>query len=187
MFRARESTPGLMWLAVMAGAALLTAAPCYGDDEAPREYSVKAAFIYNFTQFIDWPADAFAAGDSPFVVAVVGQNPFGAALDRAMANKTVGKHPIVVKYFATANDLGTCQLLFVSASLDKQLGEIFAKKTGKAVLNVGESDEFMRAGGAIRLFLEEDHVKFEIAPDVCEAARLKVSAKLMKLARIYKK
>ena len=88
--------------------------PCRAD--APtREYQVKAAFIYNFTQFVQWPDAAFASKDSPFVVATIGADPFNGALDAAMAGKTVANRSVTVQHFASADGLGPCQLLFVPA------------------------------------------------------------------------
>jgi hypothetical protein len=161
-------------------------APARADGPS-RQSQLKAAFIYNFTQFVEWPPDAFAGDDSPFVVAVVGDDPLQGALEAAMADKTAGARPIIVKHFASVDDLGPCQLLFVPASQDGSLGAILKRIGTSPVLTVGESDAFMPAGGAIRLFLENGKMRFELDPDVCDAARLKVSAKLMKLARIYRR
>jgi hypothetical protein len=160
--------------------------PCRAD--APtREYKVKAAFIYNFTQFIQWPDAAFASKDSVFIVATVGTDPFDGALDDAMAGKTVANHSVTVEHFATVDNIGACQLLFVPASQDSSLSALFAKINGVPVLTVGESDAFPQAGGGIRFFLEDNKIRFEINPDPIEAVGIKVSAKLMKLARIYQK
>jgi hypothetical protein len=160
--------------------------PC-GADTSTREYQVKAAFIYNFTQFIDWPAGALEKDDSPLVVAVVGNDPFNGALEQAMANKTVGTHPIVVKHFASVDAIDACQLLFVPAAQDGSLGAILSKVGNGRILTVGETDAFIAAGGAIRLYVDGGRMRFELDPDACDAAKLVVSAQLMKLAKIHKK
>jgi hypothetical protein len=167
--------------------AVLTAAlPCRAD--APtREYQVKAAFIYNFTAFVQWPDSAFASKDSPFVVATIGTDPFDGALEQAMRGKSVAGRSVVVQHFASIDSMSPCELLFVPASQDSSLNDLFAKLNGLPVLTVGESDSFSPAGGAIRFFVEEKKMRFEIDPDSTNGAGLKVSAKLMKLARIYKK
>jgi hypothetical protein len=167
--------------------AVLTATiPCRAD--APtREYLVKAAFIYNFTQFVRWPDSAFASGNSPFVIATVGNDPFNGSLDDELAGKSVGNHSINVRHFASVDEMSSCQLLFVPASQDSSLKDVFAKLNGAPVLTVGESDAFPAAGGEIRFFLEDNKMHFEINPDPIAAAGMQVSAKLMKLARIYKK
>jgi len=167
--------------------ALLTVAwPCRAD--APtREYQVKAAFVYNFTQFVEWPDSAFASKDSPFVVATVGADPFNGALEQAMAAKSVADRSVTVEHFASVDSVGPCQLLFVPASQDSSAKALCDKLDGKPVLTIGESDEFLPAGGGVRFFFEDNRIRFEINLDPIAADGLKVSAKLMKLARIYRK
>lgn len=154
-------------------------------DAPSLEYQVKAAFIYNFTQFVTWPKDSFGGDNAPFVVAVIGDDPFSGALEQAMENKTVQDRPIVIKHFATADDLGPCQLLFVPAALDDSLPKIMAKVGSAAVLTVGETEKLLSAGGGIRLYPDGNKIRFEINPASTDHAGLKVSAKLMKLAHIY--
>lgn len=173
-------------LAKVAAVVLLLCATCRADAPA-REYQVKAAFIFNFTQFIEWPADAFPNEGAPFVVAVVGKDPFDGALEKIMSGKTVRGRSIEVQHFATAADIKHCQILFVPASEDASLGDILAKTAKDSVLVVGESDSVMDAGAAVRLFLEDAKMRFELNTDVCDAAKLRVSSKLMRLARLYKK
>jgi len=154
---------------------------------ASREYQVKAAFIYNFTQFIEWPKDAFAGPDAPFVIAVLGQDPFDGALENILAGKSVGNRPIVTKHFSSVADIGPAQILFVPATMNDSARDVVAKIGKSPVLIVGENEELLSAGGAVRLYLEEGRMRFQINPDILDAARLKASAKLMQLARIYKK
>jgi hypothetical protein len=156
-------------------------------DDAKREYQVKAAFIYNFVQFTQWPDDAFTSADSPFVAAVMGQDPFDHALELAMQGKKIGNHPIVVKQFSSPDDLAGCQLLFVPHSEDERLDEIFRKVASHSILTIGESPKFPPAGGTIRFLLEENKIHFEINLDSAQKARLHISSKLLNLARIYKK
>jgi len=156
-------------------------------DDPPPEYAVKAAFIYNFTQFITWPDDVLPAADAPFVIATVGGDPFAGALEQAMQGKTVGNRPIVVKHFAGADDIGPCQVLFVPATADADLAADLTKVGKNPILTVGESQPFLDAGGCIRMFVEDARMRFAIDPDVAVAARLKIAARLMQLARIYKK
>jgi hypothetical protein len=167
--------------------AVVTASlPCRAD--APtREYLVKAAFIYNFTQFIEWPDAAFASKDAPFIVATLGADPFDGALEQAMAGKVVANRSVTVEHYSSVDGLGACHLLFVPASQDGALNALFAKLGTSPVLTIGESDAFSPAGGGIRFFLEDKKMRFEIDPDPINSSGIKVSAKLMKLARIFKK
>jgi hypothetical protein len=155
--------------------------------EPSREYAVKAAFIYNFAQFTQWPAEAFAAPDAPFVIGIVGDDPFDGALDKAVAGKNVAGHPMRVKRLATVAEVGECALIFVPAAQDARVGEVLSAAADKPILTVGETDNFPWAGGIIRFLTEENKVRFEINPDAAERARLRISSKLMKLARIFKR
>jgi hypothetical protein len=162
------------------------ALPCRAG--APtREYQVKAAFVFNFTQFVEWPESAFASSDAPFVIGIIRHDPFDGALENAMNGKSVGRHTISVKRFDSADDINACQLLFVPTECDDSLGPIFDKVGKSPVLTVGETDAFMAAGGQFRFYIDGNRVRFEVDPDTIDSAGLKVSAKLMKLARMYKK
>ncbi len=154
-----------------------------GDEPAA---AVKAAFIYNFAQFTGWPNSAFgAAADSPFVIGILGPDPFDHALDRAMEGKTVRGHPVQVKYITAPADLAACHLVYVPAAAEAQLDDLFRVTANRPVLVVGETDALMRAGGAIRFFAEGDRLRFEINPAVAPKCHLRFSSKLIKLARIY--
>jgi hypothetical protein len=154
-------------------------------DAPSLQHQVEGAFIYNFTQYVEWPPQAFADGGSPFVVMVIGDDAFAKELEQIMAGKAVEKRQIVVQHCASADKIGGCQILFVPASQNNSLKTIIEAIGTKPVLTVGESDSFMPDGGGIRLFVEDGKMKFELDPDVLEASKLRPSAKLMKLARIY--
>jgi hypothetical protein len=158
-----------------------------GAEEPTPEYKVKAAFIYNFAKFIEWPDGHFAGADTPFVIAVVGNDPFGGALDQSVAGKAVGTHPVKVEHFASADNLGNCEVLFIPGNDDDTEAKVIAKLGDKSVLTVGESDHFDANGGSIRFFTDDNKMRFEINTDATDAAKLKISSKLLKLARIYKK
>jgi hypothetical protein len=156
-----------------------------GADSAPGEYQVKAAFIYNFTQFVEWPSDAFSSDGSPFVVAVIGDDPFKGILEQLMNDKQVGNRAIVIKHYSSADEIGRCQLLFIGANENEQLDAVLRKTAQNPVLTVGETDAMMSAGGGVHLYLDGGRMRFQINPEVLAGNRLKASAKLMKLARIY--
>lgn len=160
--------------------------PVIGDETVSREYQVKAAMIFNFAQFVEWPADAFQSSDSPLVIAVVGTNPFGDVLERLVEGKTISGRAVGVKYFTSADRIGPCHVLFVPASLNRELSRIMRAIEGQPVLSIGETEEFPWAGGIIRFYTEDNKVRFEINPEAAERARLKISSKLLKLARIFR-
>ena len=178
-----------MWsklrMGLLAALVLSVVRPCAADGPS-REYLVKAAFIYNFTQFITWPKDAYSCADSPFIVGVLGDDPFDGTLEQAMDGKTVDGHPVVVRHFASVDQLGPCQVLFVPQSQEDSMAAVMSRLAATPVLTIGESEDFLPGDGGIRFLLEDGKIHFEINPAATDAARLKISAKLMKLARIYK-
>lgn len=151
---------------------------CEGEDGADRlEYQVKAAFLFNFLKFVEWPG---AAGEAPWVIGVLGHDPFGDILDNTVRGKMVNGRPVVVRRYAKPGDVKGCNILFI--------GGAGAAKTGVPVqpglLTVGESSGFLQAGGIINFYLDDNRVHFEIGPLVARSAGLHVSAQLLKLGRV---
>ena len=145
-------------------------------DEAP-EYQVKAAFLYNFAKFVEWPSDALPQDSSPFIIGVLGDDPFGANLDKTVEGKALGEHKIVAKRFKKLEDVQTCH------RSEKDKMSKIVERLGKAnTLIVGDTDQLLQRGGAINFTLEDKKVRFEINADAAERADLKVSSKLMQLA-----
>ena len=159
---------------------------CGAGEPAP-EYMVKAAFIYNFARFIEWPNEVFASGNAPFVIAVVGDDPFKGALEQAVAGKKVGNRNVEIRHFDSVDKIGSCQILVVPTTDDEAEAQILRKVEKDHVLTIGESDNFSSIGGCIRFFAEENKVRFEINTDASDHAGLQISSKLLKLARIFKK
>jgi hypothetical protein len=165
---------------------LLLAAPTFSQNVPSREEQVKAAMLYNFVQFVEWPADAFAASDSPLIIGVMNPNPFGDVLDQLVRGKSVNSHPIIIRHCNSADEIQGCHALFVPAARESDLNSIFRKIADKPVLSVGESDAFPWAGGIMRFYTEDNKIRFEVNVDAAVRARLTISSKLMKLARIFK-
>jgi len=150
------------------------------------EYKVKAAFLYNFARFVEWPAEKFPQPASPIIIGVVGEDPFGNILDETVKGKTINGRAVVVRRFAPGDDLSECHLLFISRSLQDSLDSILARLKSKSVLTVGETGQFAHRGGMIDLLIVDDCVKCEINLDTTEQAGLKVSSKLSSVARVIK-
>jgi hypothetical protein len=157
--------------------------------EAPtsKEYQIKAAFLYNFAKFIEWPARAHQDATSPLVIGVFGKNPFGSELEKAVKDRKINGREILVKSIQSANDSRSVHLLFVGAGEDEHLNSLREALKGTCVVTVGESDAFARQGGIILFSLEADKVRFEINMDAAEKAELKISAQLQKLAKAIKR
>lgn len=154
----------------------------HAQTPAPSEYQLKAAFIYNFTKFIDWPAEAFANEESPFVIGILGENPFGDYLNQATANKAINTHPITIQIFRELADVKPCHLLFVNQSKMSEVPEAFKKLASFPVLTVGESGQFIEAGGIVNFVEEARKIRFQINEPAAKAAKLKMSSKLLSLA-----
>jgi hypothetical protein len=148
------------------------------------EYQAKAAFLYNFIKFVEWPPDAFQSEESPITLCVFGYDPFGSALDEVIAGQTLNNRRLVVQRINKLSDLKACQLVFVSDREDKHLPEILNSLAGASALVVGESEDFAEHRGGIQFFLENKKLRFAVNVDAVQKARLTVSSKLLALARI---
>ena len=164
-------------------ATLLLAAAALQERDAP-EYEIKAAFLYNFATFVEWPTSAFPHEDSPFVVGILGEDPFGAALEEAFRGKTLHHRRIVVRRSSELGDLTPCHLLFISKSERERASRILDALKGMPVLKVGDFPGFATLGGCINFTVEGKKVRFEINPEAPKRANLKVSSKLLRLARV---
>jgi len=153
---------------------------------APKEYEVKAAYLYNFAKFVEWPAVAFEKPQTPYSICVLGSDPFGQFLDIAAAESVQGRR-MTVRRVGDVKGVAGCHILFVSASERRKLPDILDALGKFPTLTVGENDDFTRGGGCMRFFLLGDKVRFEINVQATERAHLKVSAKLLSLARVVGK
>lgn len=149
-----------------------------------KVYEVKAAYLYNFTKFTDWPAAAFSASNAPLVIAIVGTDPFGKTIDAVMNGEVVRGHPLVVKRLKTGDDFQGCHILFFSQSEKKRLPAWLNRIKGRSVLSVGEISGFVEQGGMVNLMVTNQTVKMEINQAVATQAGLQISAKLLKLAHL---
>jgi uncharacterized protein DUF4154 len=159
----------------------LATVPTYAGSGAPSEYAVKAAFLFNFAKFVDWPPSKFAAENAPLVIGLVGDDVFGDVLDSTIHRKAVNNHPLVLRRLARGGALKDCHILFVSPSEKDHLAEIIAAVKGSAVLTVSETDQFLDNGGTINFWIEGDQVKLEIALGPAEREGLKISSRLLNL------
>jgi hypothetical protein len=156
------------------------------SSEASLEYQVKAAFILNFARFVEWPAGATKDPNAPLEILVLGSAPIEEALLRTVRGQTVMGRPLSVRAIDGADQVPECHVLFISRSEERRLDAILKQVRSRCVLTVGEVEGFAEAGGVINFTTEENKVRFEINPDAAEGAGLKISSKLLSLARIVK-
>ena len=147
------------------------------------EYQVKAAFLFHFAQFVDWPPEAFKAIDSPITYCTVGEDPFQGALDASLDGKKIGARAFRVQHFKQMQQIQECQVLFLGSAEKKSIAAELANLKGAPVLTVGESENFAHGGGIIGFLLEDNKVRFEINVEAAERAKLKISARLLALAK----
>ena len=148
------------------------------------EYEVKAGFLLNFARFVEWPPDTFHGPREPFVIAVLGRDPFGRVLDQTMAGKTVDGRRIEVRRLSRVDDVREAQIVFVCPSERENLASILKALDRPGVLIVGDTDGFADHGGHINFIVQAHKVRFEINPGRAEQSRLKVSSQLLKLATL---
>ena len=150
-----------------------------------REYDVKAAFLLNFTKIIEWPADAFADASSPFGLCILGQDPFGRALDEVMKGETVAGRNIAIRRISDLPEPQACQIVFTTETGEEAVAGL--RRLGPGVLTVADGENFVREGGIIGFVIENRRVRFDINRTAAEAAGLKFSSKLFTVARVVRK
>jgi YfiR/HmsC-like len=149
---------------------------------ASRMEQIEAAFVYNFTKFIEWPPQSFADVNAPIVIGVLGDSPMAAALEEVVHDRKVNGHPIVVRTIHSVADVRTAQVLFVSAAEISLWTQVQAVMETLPIVTIGESPSFGKSGGTINFVPQDDKVRFEINMSAAERSGVKISAQLQKLA-----
>ena len=154
-------------------------------NSSPRspEYLIKAAYLYNFAMFVDWPARAFASPDSPIVIGIVGRDPFGWALDQTVENKRISKRRITIERLQPHQVLTRCQILFIDQSEGPRVAELAQRLHGRPILIVDDAVDGSGRGGTIDFIVDDNRVGFAINRDAAKRAGLTISSKMLGLAR----
>jgi len=150
------------------------------------EYKIKAAYLYNFTKFVEWPAEVFADTSLTLSICIIGEDPFGKAID-TIKDKTVKGRKLSIRRFTSIDDLKECHVIFISPSEKKNLARILEKIKDMHMLTVSDMDGFADRGGMINLNKVKNKIRLEINLDAAEQSGLKVSSKLLNIAKIIKK
>ncbi|MFZ6013324.1 MAG: YfiR family protein [Bacteroidota bacterium] len=149
-----------------------------------REHQIKAVFLFNFAQFIEWPSEAFAHADTPMIIGILGQDPFGGYLDETVKNEKINGHPLIVERYRSVNEASSCHILFINISKTEQLKSALAGVKAKNILTVGDSENFVKQGGMIRFFTESSKTRIQINLKAVKQADLTISSKLLRVAEI---
>jgi hypothetical protein len=150
----------------------------------PSEYAVKAAFLYNFAKFVEWPAGTFSSPREAVAFCIVGEDALGDELAQAVAGKMVQNRPVAIRRAAQLEELGGCQILFVGSSERARFDRLLAAVGRRPILTVGDEEEFRQAGGIINFVLRRNRVRFQIDLEAAERAGLRISARLLELAEV---
>lgn len=182
VFRRRADLVPL--IAIVFSCALLHSVVFTARAQSASEYQVKAAFLYNFAKFVEWPASAFGDSKQSLDICVFGRDPFGRVLEDSLLGKTIGERRTAIRRAIQLPGLAGCQVVFVAGSEGGRAIEAVNHFRRRPVLLVGESEGFAAAGGTIQFMMEEGKVRFVINPDAADRANLKISSKLLALAKI---
>jgi len=163
---------------------LLGPAVLHAQSSDSREYQIKAAFLFNFVQFVKWPGTSFNSPDAPFCICILGDDPFGSTLEETIRGETINNHRLTVVRGQRAEDLKDCQMIFVCRSEEGRVGEILSQLDSRPILTVSEFQSFVRAGGTIDFYLSDGKIRFEINPQSAQRCGLKISSQLMSLGKI---
>jgi hypothetical protein len=150
----------------------------------PSEYDLKAAFLMNFTKFVEWPPEVFPVATSPITICVLGEDPFGPTLDQMLEGEVVNSRTLAARRIETVPAPRACHVLFLSSS-ERDIPQIL-KATGPGVLTVSEVGNFLQSGGMINFVVENRRVRFDINQSAATAAKLRISSQLLKVARVVR-
>jgi len=176
------------WIRIVAYliAGALTVAPNLARAQAApvNEYQLKAVFLFNFAQFVDWPPAAFPDSQTPLVICVLGEDQFGNSLDETVRGEKVNDRPLVVERYRRLDDLKTCHILFVSRSENDHLMQIITALQGRNILTVSDATGFAQHGGMVEFVTDKNKIRLDINLDAAKAANLTISSKLLRPATI---
>jgi len=175
-------------LAAIAIATVVLAVPfTLAQSARPADYEVKAAYLYNFGRFVEWPARVTAAKTGGFSICVLGEDPFGPALDATLAGETIGNQKVVARRISSPRESVDCQILFISSSEANRLNKIIDSLDKTAVLTVSDIPQFSQHRGMIQLVSEGSRIRFEVNLSATQRAGLTLSSELLKVATIIRK
>lgn len=151
-----------------------------------NEYQVKAAFLYTFAKFVEWPPQAFSSPSAAMTICILGENPFGSFLDDAVKDKTVGDRPLAVYRLTDLPAGHECKILFIASSERRRMPALLAAMTTPGVLTVGDTADFASEGGIIGLRLDGERIRLSVNLTAAERAKVRISSRLLSLATIIK-
>lgn len=170
---------GIAWFA---GLGLLSTIATAATEQTgtSAEYQLKAVFLFNFAQFVEWPATAFREPKSPLIIGVLGEDPFGSYLDELVSGEKIGERPLIVRRYKHVEDIAECHIVFVCRSEARELDKIVTRLKGRSILTVGDVDTFSRQGGMVRFVMENGKVRLRINVEAARSCNLTISSKILR-------
>jgi hypothetical protein len=169
---------------IACGFLLAGSAKSLPENDGSVEYPVKLAFLYNFTKFVEWPAQSYRDAGAPLVICVVGNDPFSPDLERQLRTRTVEGHGVEVRTLGTTDTLDVCHMVFIPMTANEQAARIVKGLDGTSTLTVGETAGFAASGGIINLMVEGNTIHIEVNLTAADRAGLKISSKLLSIAKL---
>jgi hypothetical protein len=188
----RDATRTLLWASTALALALAQLVPAVGLGAAQpqhtvtQEYDLKAAFIFNFAQFVDWPAEVFVDRGMPIVIGILGDDPFGGSLDAIVSGETIRNRPLVVQRYHTVEQADSCHILFISSSEAVKLEHIIKALGHRSILTIGETKDFTNHSGIIGFEVFQKRLRLRINLGAAHDARLTISSKLLRQAQVVR-
>lgn len=182
----RRIRPASFFTFLVAWLLLSTSPEALSQNQENAEYSVKLAFLFNFTKFVEWPPDSYRDPQAPLVICIVGHDPFRQDLEVELRTRKVGEHPVEVRTLRTSDKLSACHIVFVPVTEKVQAHRILSGLQGSSTLTVGETTGFAALGGIINLTVEGNNVHFEVNRLAADRAGLKIGSRLLSIAKIVK-
>jgi len=170
-------------LRITAALMLVCAARLGAQAAKASEAQVKAVFLFNFAQFVDWPPEAVPDSQAPLVIGILGEDPFGDFLDATVRGERRGSRPFAIRRYQRVGDIKGCDILFINRSAGDP-EEILARLKNRPILTVSDAERFAERGGMIRFVTDRGRIRLQINPLSAEAAHLTISSKLLRVAEV---
>jgi hypothetical protein len=151
---------------------------------ATPEYQVKAVFLYNIAQFVEWPKDSIPEDTSSIIIGLLGKDPFGSYIDDTIKGEEVNGHPLIIERYAAASDIKNCHILFIHSALGPKLNSILKNLRGKNILTVSDATNFTKLGGMVGFITQENKIRIQINLEDVKEENITISSKLLRLAEI---
>lgn len=161
---------------------LVCASAVDGRTQGPSEYQVKAAYLYGFGRFVEWPASAPVMSGTAFVLCVLGADPFGPAIDEVAANAVMKEKPVRIQRISQLDESEPCHILFISSSEEVRLAKLLGGLNHRAVLTVGDAPQFAQRGGMIGFSVESSRIRFTVNLGAAKDAGLTLNSELLRVA-----